>query len=275
MALRTYGSDTLNGNWAEERSKPLRGVLSDFGHAAFPAVVARGSSGQAGWSRAVMQQQQADPLTHPGHLNMAQAGTIRQAALERPVQDQVPEFLFGRNPSAGGLQRGSKDPETTARAAFGVPRRVSKTAYRALQASGVPNRSRVEEASMQENASKVCSRKKSRPIGERFMEDPCLTQLRDRDLNTCLAGEEPSHCTAAQRAWVYSHDPVIKYHEEGVPVAPPAEGLSVTIEASPKNIGGPPRAGNRRCRSITLEREPNIQRGTSVWIDFHVGPGEA
>ena len=70
-----------------------------------------------------------------------------------------------------------------------------------------------------------------------FDSDPCLTQLRNRDLNTCLAGEEPSHCTAAQRAWVYSHDPVIKYHEEGVPVAPPAEGLSVTIEASPKNIG--------------------------------------
>jgi len=35
------------------------------------------------------------------------------------------------------------------------------------------------------------------------------------------------------------------------------------------------RANNKRSRSITLEREPNTKRGTSIWIDWHIAPGEA
>ncbi|CAN0405281.1 unnamed protein product, partial [Hapterophycus canaliculatus] len=58
---------------------------------------------------------------------------------------------------------------------------------------------------------------RSRPIGEMFME-----------------GEEPAQSTAAQRCWVYSHDPVIKYHREGVPVAPSPGGLSLDGGTGPR-----------------------------------------
>lgn len=35
------------------------------------------------------------------------------------------------------------------------------------------------------------------------------------------------------------------------------------------------RATNKRSRSVTLEREPAAEKGTSVWIDWHIAPGEA
>lgn len=32
MALRIYKPNTLNGNWSEDRAKPLKGVLADYGY---------------------------------------------------------------------------------------------------------------------------------------------------------------------------------------------------------------------------------------------------
>lgn len=47
-------------------------------------------------------------------------------------------------------------------------------------------------------------------------------------------GEEPAQSTEAQRSWVYSHDPVVKYHYEGVPVAPSPKGLSLDVGEGPR-----------------------------------------
>ncbi|CAM9861732.1 unnamed protein product [Pylaiella littoralis] len=93
MTLRTYGSDTLNDNWAEERSKALRGVLSDFGHreydtthkTAFPVpyIRSRESPRQVGWSQAAWQQRRAEPVANTGLLNMTQACTAQEAMRDR------------------------------------------------------------------------------------------------------------------------------------------------------------------------------------------------
>ena len=32
MALRTYGKQTLNDNWTEERAPALKGVIADYGN---------------------------------------------------------------------------------------------------------------------------------------------------------------------------------------------------------------------------------------------------
>lgn len=54
-----------------------------------------------------------------------------------------------------------------------------------------------------------------------------LSRARDTD-------EEPAQSTEAQRSWVYSHDPVVKYHYEGVPLAPPPKGLSLDVGEGPR-----------------------------------------
>ncbi|CAM9252477.1 unnamed protein product, partial [Scytosiphon promiscuus] len=148
-----------------------------------------------------------------------------------------------------------KEPETTTRAAYGTPKRACTAGHRVLH---VPNarpggwvEPRTERRQQPDNIQRTT---RSRPIGERFME-----------------GEEPAQSTAAQRCWVYSHDPVIKYHRDGIPVAPSPGGLSLDVGEGSRATT----AQNERSRSITLEREPATQRGTSIWIDWHIAPGEA
>ncbi|CAM9861663.1 unnamed protein product [Pylaiella littoralis] len=153
----------------------------------------------------------------------------------------------------------SKGAETTTRAAFGVPRRACRTGHRMLHVPDAPSSGWVEPREYRENSplggqDKVRRTTRSRPIGERFME-----------------GADPAQSTAAQRSWVYSHDPVIKYHHEGVPVAPSPRELSLAIGEGRRALT----ANNKRSRNVTLEREPEIEKGTSVWIDWHIGPGEA
>lgn len=46
-------------------------------------------------------------------------------------------------------------------------------------------------------------------------------------------GKDSAFDTACQRSWVYSHDSVIKYHREGVPVAPAVEELSIRVGEEP------------------------------------------
>ncbi|CAM9566868.1 unnamed protein product [Ectocarpus sp. 12 AP-2014] len=269
MALRTYGSDTLNDNWAEERSKALRGVLSDFGHREYetthktafsaPRTGSRGSSSQTGWSNAFWKQRRVDPVANPGLLNMTHACTMQQAMRDRPVDDRAFGSLVGRTRPIASLVNRAPEAETTTRAAFGVPKRACRTGHRGLHVPEAPPGGRVESRTEMEDASpddrSAIQRKGGyRPVGERFMQ-----------------GEEPAQSTEAQRSWVYSHDPVVKYHDEGVPLAHPPKGLSLDVGEGPRAAT----ANNKRSRSITLEREPATEKGTSVWIDWHIAPGEA
>ncbi|CAM9422500.1 unnamed protein product, partial [Hapterophycus canaliculatus] len=53
--------------------------------------------------------------------------------------------------------------------------------------------------------------------------------------------------------------------------APSPGGLSLDVGEGPRATT----AQNKRSRTITLEREPATQKGTSIWIDWHIAPGEA
>ncbi|CAM9519359.1 unnamed protein product [Ascophyllum nodosum] len=234
MALKRYSSDTLTGNWKEERSEPLRGVLSDLGHreyqtthkTSFRRLPSSEPSDKRFRSNARWRLKAADIRFLMIHQ---QAQTVQEAERSSSVEDLDFHALSNRTRLTGSTST-PKEPETTMRAAFGVPKRVCKTMKRALRApDGIPCGRGSKEAAIRGQSKGT---KLSKPVAERFME-----------------GEEPSHSTLAQRSWVCTQDAVVKYYKEGVPVAPPSEGLSLDVGKGPEATS----VNNNRCRSITSQ----------------------
>lgn len=72
--------------------------------------------------------------------------------------------------------------------------------------------------------------------------------LLHRQVPRGVAGQDPAQNTAAQRSWMYAQDPVIKYHNEGTPVAARSDGLSISTGDKPVTI-----RWNTRCRSAMYQ----------------------
>ncbi|KAG5181282.1 hypothetical protein JKP88DRAFT_241545 [Tribonema minus] len=230
----TYGRSTLYGNWFEDRSRPLKGVLADYGHRSYVTTYSTQSKtcGQ-GSPTPCSRAAKLEAIDSVG-VDMVQHHSMTEVLRPRPVVDA------GFNSAVAGEMQGTR-PQG------GAQSKVFCTTTMAQQAGGIQGDGHMPEQTSRTACAAAAGTRSHRPLGERYNADA-----------------DP-HCnTAAQRSWLYSLDPVVKYQQEGVPA----------LEEGPCWVGD---AGNalalhadgsaRRVRSITARNDPMVTQGVTVWND--------
>ena len=179
--LKQYGSQTLIGGWFEEKAKPLKGVVADYGNreysTTFKTDFRRGKGARSTW-----QATQAARRAKFG------SGLITVDNIQR--YNEVAEVASGGSDFRNPLPSVNNDEtkfyaETTQGQGFGVgtkPTLLEKKLRngRFAKPAGVGN---IVSKGMQASGA----------IGERLME-----------------GSDPQSDTAAQRAWLYMKMPCLK-----------------------------------------------------------------
>lgn len=229
-----YSSVTLDGNWFEDRGPPLKGVLADYGHRQYETTasidLAKGLQ-----ATIASKEGRAEKLkllhSGGGDLSMVQMATINEVLRDRPVVDTSFEGICDEDI---GSKQNQEQMVSTCKASFGEG--PSRSAMRRAPAQTINS---VKSSTQSSPAAPVMH-----PIGERF-----------------ATGVDPQNNTASQRSWMYSQDPVVKYHMNGLPTAP-ADETGLPIGRGPKPKPGP------RLRSITQHSEPTAQKGVQIYMDY-------
>jgi len=173
MALRTYGKQTLNDNWTEERAPALKGVIADYGNLEYGTTFGSDFSREPK-QRAVWQSGQAARRKQYG------SGMISNKTIQRHQQDHGKAGMFSGldvnehkdrfyDETTNGQGFGGRQKETL------VEKKLRKGRF-ARKAGVNPRNPATREAG-------------SELTGERM-----------------LNGEDPANNTAAQRSWMYSAD---------------------------------------------------------------------
>lgn len=228
MARKSYKSQTLNGNWYEERAPPLNGVIADYG--------IRTNDCQPR-SRADF----IDPEKHS--ISSAHGGIHRLLTteyLERIADNKsssIPEDDW-----VGRLPRHHPDFnkryfETTSQKQFGVAPRETKRAEKMRSAvpAGAPTK-QSEKAQRQTGA--------------------CGELLRTHS--------DPQNNTAAQRSWLYNSDPALEMIENPPPERTGANFMSLQLgDNSTTNNNN----SYARQTSHITKRHGAASKTSGIWAD--------
>jgi hypothetical protein len=222
--LKSFHRATLNDNWYEERAKPLKGVIADYGVRSFGTTAKNdfrkptNVEGHTGRSRAEKQKQIAAMRSNWPNtgLTMVNIETFPAVSQVRTTADQPENGFDALLPSHGANQE-ERYLKTMSQDTFGVGKKTTRTQARrvkkpdAAQAGG-PGGGREEKGTST-----------SGMAGEIFK-----TQA------------EPQHNTAAQRSWMYANDAGITVRTSAPVAARSAMGLSLPIgEATIANKAAP------------------------------------
>mmetsp|Transcript_23978 Transcript_23978/g.41794 ORF Transcript_23978/g.41794 Transcript_23978/m.41794 type:complete len:272 (+) Transcript_23978:50-865(+) len=266
MALKSFGRQTLNDNWYEDRAPPLRnGVLADDGQVELIStqrVTHRNPNKNVGGRAQSRCEKQRKLALEKGGLaiTMVQPHSIAECVRERP--------LMGPNEGSWAVVPKAQESDhlrhlaTTQQEGYGIPSRQLKTADRALRAPSAPfaGTAKTHRPSRGLQATGA--------IGEVFK-----------------AGEDPQANTAAQRAWLAYNDPLIQYKAEGVPRARMPLGASLNIGEKESwnkkgtnnnqnnqddlhSFGSP--GNNSKTRSITMHADQTsstLRMGKHIYMD--------
>uniref|UniRef100_A0A7S2V2I3 Uncharacterized protein n=1 Tax=Fibrocapsa japonica TaxID=94617 RepID=A0A7S2V2I3_9STRA len=201
MALKSFGSQTLNDNWYEERAAPLRGVLADYGHRSLETTSRSAHSKpdqnmqRRGKSRAESMRQ-AHAARGNQSTALVQRGTVLEALRDRPTS-RPDTGCWAVVPTDNG-QSEQRYLEATNAASFGKPGRPSSTAQRMLRQPDAPIAGATSSrAAMFGEAVPKRSVKHTGVIGEVFKREM-----------------EPQQNTAAQRSWLPYNDPIIDIQKD-------------------------------------------------------------
>ena len=247
MALRTYGPQTLNDNWFEERAPPLRGVVADYGEKCFDTTnkgTFQGLQENKGVGRAeTMRRIYAKGANG---LAMAQLDTYEQVTRERI--SSVPEKGFGSLlPSHAGHDE-ERHLTTVSSVAYpreGAGRDNISTQKKLLKEPTAPFAEGRGGARIEKGIAT------SGVIGEVFKQ-----------------GLDPQRNTACQRSWMYQEDPMLHYKLNGLPPNKPHENTSITMVAQ-RSERYNPFEKNQRHASITKQSAtvgvPNP--GRNIYLD--------
>mmetsp|Transcript_41717 Transcript_41717/g.111225 ORF Transcript_41717/g.111225 Transcript_41717/m.111225 type:complete len:245 (-) Transcript_41717:209-943(-) len=190
MALKSFGSCTLNDNWFEERAPPLNGVIADYGH----RIESKGTaSSRAGVSKAERMKSTVDG--RKGALLMAREENFLESTKPRetmrttstfksilPSSDEaVVDMMTTNMNSFGSATTGPDDDELLRKTGVAVLPDGSKPWARGRGGHRVEKGLRT-----------------SGVLGEVYKRN-----------------SDPQGDTCAQRSWLYYEDPMLKYRKDG------------------------------------------------------------
>lgn len=233
MALRTYQHNTLNDNWFEERAPKLNGVLADYGHRVFSTVHTEHFVDPKDTSTTKPAQIKRLASSKPSALTMTREDTFANAIAMRETMKPISSFkhtLPKKNPIDEERYLG-----TTYKDGYGHVDRAAAldaTNKMLLQQPDAP----WAKGMAGQRVEKGCQT--SGAIGEVFKYN--------------LA--EPEKHTPAQRAWLYSEDPLITLRRDGFPEEKAVEGMTLPLKGGNASAYDP---NGRYPRTAGISRHTN------------------
>jgi len=243
MALKKFQSYTLNDNWFEDRSKPLKGVLPDYGYRLFNTAFKEDFPESLPESDTKAARMAKLTMSKSGALLMTREDSYASASNQRECRRTENNFK-SVIPRKNDTEE-QRYFDTTSKAAFGAPDdKFTSTDRKLLKEPDAPwARGRGGRRPEQ-------GRSTSGAIGEVWKES-----------------EHPEKDTATQRSWMYHEDPMIKYRRDGMPPQPEVE--ATTMPGIGEQHGAPydPEKNYRRVAGITKYFEPVPKPGSRVFMD--------
>mmetsp|Transcript_13628 Transcript_13628/g.17954 ORF Transcript_13628/g.17954 Transcript_13628/m.17954 type:complete len:252 (-) Transcript_13628:132-887(-) len=250
MALRSFGKQTLNDNWYEDRASKLDGggVLANDGTKNFLSTsrsahmhpeknfVNRGKSRAENQRKLVLQK---------GALatTMVQPHNTVQSTKQRPITGPdagcwavVPKSLDSDH---------DRHLRTTQQDGYGSSGRFTATAQRKMRDPSAPFAGSAKADRLDRGLQATGA------IGEVFQKKG-----------------EPQYDTASQRAWLSYNDPLIKYKNEGIPEAKMPLGASLQIGEREYNYDTTKYFS--KGRNMTLEKDltaSTLRPGKNIYMD--------
>ena len=172
--MRTYGKQTLNDNWTEERAPPLKGVVADYGDREYGTTFKFDFKKQKK-QRAIWQANQASRRKQFGSGMISNKTIQRHQNISKPTDlakfgadvDETKSTFYDETSHGVGFGKGSKETF--------VDKKLRSGRF-ARKAGVLPRNPKSKEAG---------------------------TELTGERLAT---GADPANNTAAQRSWLYSAD---------------------------------------------------------------------
>ena len=218
--LKFFNRATLNDNWYEERSKPLNGVIADYGPefrgaGRFDTTAKRDFKvpskleGHTGRSRAEKQKKIAEARANWPSTSLTMVNIETFPAVAQPRVTDRPENGFDALLPSHSSNQDERYLKTMAQDTFGVGKKTTRTQARRMKNPNAPQAGGAAGGRAEKGMNT------SGMAGEVFK-----------------TGAEPQHNTAAQRSWLYAKDPAIDIKEFGAPAAKAAFGASLPLGES-------------------------------------------